>query len=463
MRMRRTPQLLSVLAWLVALAAIALSANTDESRAQGVFERLVMPGPLAKPHEHLTKKCEACHAAFDRKSQVKLCVACHKPIAADRAAKTGFHGRSPDASTGECRLCHGDHQGRDVDVTGLDQLLFDHTMTDFKLVGKHAATDCAACHEPGKKHRTAPHACSACHKKDEPHKGRLGSNCATCHTQNAWLPTRKFDHGKTRFPLKHGHAKVACALCHAGERYKNLPTTCVSCHAITDAHQGRYGAKCETCHSETAWKTIHFRHDVATRFALKGAHAKVKCTGCHKTDLYASKPSMGCVSCHRKDDPHKGQLGNQCGRCHNEQRWRTNVAFDHDLTRFPLVGRHAKTKCTSCHKSKAFKDAPRTCSGCHSDKFHQGRLGTGCTNCHSPAGWRIVRFDHDRQTTFPLTGAHKQLNCHACHKATQARTIALPKACVSCHTKDDVHRGALGQACETCHGTGSFRLRVRRR
>ena len=164
--------------------------------------------------------------------------------------------------------------------------------------------------------------------------------------------------------------------------------------------------------------TISFNHDKATKFPLRGGHAKLACEQCHTGDLYRDKLSMACVACHRKDDPHRGQLGSNCQQCHKETGWRQKVVFDHDLTRFPLIGLHAVVPCEECHRTQSFKDAPRACASCQPDTHHVGRLGANCASCHNPNGWTRWRFDHDKQTRYPLTGAHHALQCHACHKET---------------------------------------------
>jgi hypothetical protein len=74
-------------------------------------------------------------------------------------------------------------------------------------------------------------------------------------------------------------------------------------------HGGRYGAKCDTWHDSNKWATIRFNHDRDTKFPLRAAHAKVRCDACHTGDLYRDKLQTACVSCHRKDDRHDGQLG----------------------------------------------------------------------------------------------------------------------------------------------------------
>jgi hypothetical protein len=174
-------------------------------------------------------------------------------------------------------------------------------------------------------------------------------------------------------------------------------------------------------------------------------------------DLYKEKLTATCVSCHKKDDPHKGQLGVRCAQCHNETGWRKKVVFDHDITRFPLVGLHAAVPCEECHRTPSFKDAPRACNSCHKDVHHAGRLGTGCAHCHNPNGWSRWRFEHDKQTRYPLTGAHKGLQCYACHRTTTVTKIAVDTTCYACHAHDDTHQGSFGRTCESCHNTTSFK------
>jgi len=268
---------------------------------------------------------------------------------------------------------------------------------------------------------------------------------------------KPYDHNRTKFPLKDGHRNVACTACHVGERYRDIGAACVDCHQIQDVHAGRYGANCETCHDQNKWATVRFNHDKNTKFPLRGAHVRVKCDACHTGDLYRDKLATACVSCHRKDDLHDGQLSRRCEQCHGDDNWRRIASFDHDLTRFPLIGRHGVATCEECHRSWRFKDAGLACASCHRDEHHEGRLGANCALCHNPNAWALWRFDHDTQTRFPLVGAHHGLNCHACHVTRKVTKIALGKDCYSCHQKDDVHRGALGKTCERCHVTTSFK------
>lgn len=444
-------------------ALLLLATASIAAHSQGLFEKLVMPGPLITGHAHLEKNCNSCHEPFSRQSQTGLCLACHNSIDADRQSVRGFHGRHPEASKGECKVCHTEHKGRQFDIVQLNRETFNHALTNFVLIGSHKRASCDGCHATNAKYRVAAQRCVACHSTKDPHKGRLGDKCDSCHSEEAWHRVKPFDHSKTRFALVGSHSGVACAKCHAGERYKDLPKTCVSCHRLQDKHGGRNGNNCETCHTPKKWAVTSFSHDKATKFPLRGGHASLTCESCHTGDLYRDKLSMACVACHRKDDPHKGQLGNTCERCHKETGWRQKVAFDHDLTRFPLIGLHTVVPCEECHRTQAFKDAPLACASCHKDAHHVGRLGTNCGSCHNPNSWTRWRFDHDKQTRYLLTGAHRALQCHACHKATNVARVTAPTNCYGCHSRDDAHDGAFGRACEKCHDTNSFKQGLSRR
>lgn len=431
-------------------------AATRQTHGQTVFEQMVTPGELIEKHADLEKTCNSCHEPFAKSSQPQLCLKCHDKVAADQRTKTGFHGRHVEASVASCKQCHTDHMGRAAVIAPLDKTAFDHDLTDFVLKGKHVTTTCESCHATRAKFRDAPGRCIDCHRKDDRHKGALGEACASCHTESDWKQVLAFDHGRTRFPLEGAHTKVACASCHAGERYKGVPTACIGCHKKDDVHKGRLGAKCESCHGPASWKNAKFNHDKDTKFPLRGAHVSLTCEACHK-GARAKTPPTACIGCHRGDDVHRGQLGPDCQSCHSETAWRGTAKFDHDKTRFPLVGLHGDVACKACHKGSSYKDVSGTCASCHQDQFHQGRLGSACATCHTAQGWPLFHFDHDTQTAYPLTGAHRQLDCHACHATTAPDSLKLPTACVACHAGDDVHDGAFGRRCERCHTTKAFR------
>ncbi len=426
--------------------------------AQSLWERLVLPGDLTEPHAKLQNDCSNCHVDFAKGAQTPLCLDCHKETRADIDARTGFHGRSREAQAFECNHCHTDHEGRDFEIVIIDQDTFDHTQTDFALVGAHGGAPCGDCHEEGKPFREAPSACFECHREDDRHDGNLGKDCQNCHKSTAWAEVTAFDHSKTEFPLTNAHEKVGCAACHAGEIYEDLPTTCIGCHRIQDIHDNRFGPKCEECHSNTKWTEIKFDHDKNTDFTLTGAHRDAVCNDCHANNIHDNSMKGACQECHGTDDPHLGALGPRCDSCHTTSGWIVDVRFDHDLTTFPLIGQHGVVPCEACHRDQRYRMEQTGCAACHAaEDVHKGRLGERCATCHNPNGWALWLFDHDRQTRFALTGAHGKVKCETCHSQPAATGQSLPLSCIGCHGGDDVHRGRFGRNCSACHSTATWK------
>lgn len=428
----------------------------------GAGETALMPGGVIEGHAKLEENCKECHVRFDKEAQSKLCADCHKEVKADIQKHEGFHGRLEEQ---QCRTCHTEHKGRDAKIVVLDIEKFDHAKTDFPLLGAHqkqGKIKCKDCHETKKKYREAPSACNDCHRKDDKHKGSLGTDCKNCHNERDWKET-KFDHSleKTRFALSGKHLDVKCGKCHADpSRYKGAPHECVACHIKVDKHKGQYGKKCETCHVDHDWKKIEFNHNLETKFKLLGKHESVKCLACHKGPLYKEKTPTTCVACHRKDDVHKGGLGEKCATCHSEEKWKT-TKFDHDKdTKYPLLGKHITIKCDACHKPELKESKAKlstVCVGCHLSKDkHKGDFGAKCESCHKEKDWKEISFDHDRDTKYSLKGKHEKVKCTACHtgKLYQQK---LGQDCVSCHKKDDVHKNQLGKRCESCHNEKNWK------
>ena len=441
-------------AWLLLGMAFASSVFGQS------LETAIMPGPVIEGHAKLEGECRNCHVRFNRAAQSGLCLDCHKDVARDIAGRAGYHGRQAEK---ECRACHTDHKGRGARIALLDARAFDHAGTDFVLRGAHAGPrlECAACHVAGKKFREAPSACYACHAKDDKHKGALGKACADCHGEADWKKTR-FDHSKTRFPLRNRHADVACKSCHQDPAFKGAPLACAACHAKDDrkkGHQGRFGDKCESCHTDRGWKVTTFNHDRNTKYPLKGLHQRAACHSCHTAALQRAQPPTACVACHKADDArkgHRGKFGAKCETCHVEKGWGV-TSFDHSRdARYPLRGRHAQVKCASCHTGVLYtQKLASTCLACHrKDDAHKGQLGPKCESCHNETSWKETRLDHGL-TRFPLLGKHAQVKCKDCH--TTPRFKDAPTDCYACHRDDDKHRLRLGTACAECHQPRSWK------
>lgn len=184
---------------------------------------------------------------------------------------------------------------------------------------------------------------------------------------------------------------------------------------------------------------------------------------------------MECAQCHV--DPHQGRFAAKGGRaatggcvtCHDVTDF-TAAKFDvarHQATGFPLTGAHGAVPCTGCHAElasrpkrsslvlAAARPAPllfaverRDCAGCHQSPHgnqFQARADHGaCDACHGVEEFRPAdRFQHDRDTSFRLQGAHAKVACAACH-----RTDRGPKGATRV-----VYTGTPSR-CEACHATG---------
>lgn len=444
-------------------------------KGRDAFDHRETGWPLAGAHARL--KCRDCHRA-DHIKDVSLVRERHKNP-----------GRTFLGLGAACRDCHRDEHGRQFE-RACDRChvvdawrpakRFDHATARFRLDGRHVDTSCVKCHTGAPGSAAADTSgpwtrwkglafgnCDACHR--DPHDASLGKDCAHCHATTGWrtVAAADFDHDRTRYPLRGRHAELRCERCHNPDApaRKVAYARCDDCH--DDHHaaapDGRRFADCGSCHSVRGFAPAAFavaRHD-STPFPLRGGHLAVACIACHAPPrAKAATPlflrSDACTACHR--DPHAGttakwQGDRGCAACHDVASW-SRVAFDHGRTDFPLTGRHETTACRACHLGTAAKDAapawrfadtPSRCETCHRDPHH-GQFaaaapdnGTACERCHTPADWRALRFDHDQDTEFALTGGHKGVACNACHRtegegaAAFVRYRPVAKRCEACH------------------------------
>jgi len=432
------------------------SCHTESGWKPSTFDHAKTRFVLLQKHEKA--KCSACHTDLQHLANTsRECVSCHR--------KDDKH-KGTEGNT--CENCHTESNWKESN--------FDHSKTRFTLTQRHARVKCTACHDDAQHFANTPSRCVACHRKDDVHKAGLGESCDNCHTAATWKEAARFDHDRsTRFALRDAHRKAKCESCHVDARGRDTKSSgarpfadkpalaCASCHERDDrekGHRGRFGDKCETCHTEAAFKTVKFDHGRDTQWVLRGKHRDAKCDSCHKADykgsLYQEKLVTRCFACHERDDAHKGQLGSDCANCHSESTWRESP-FNHDKARFQLRDKHAKVECKSCHATAMFKDAKAECASCHvKDDVHKTRLGTQCEQCHTERDWKSGRFDHDR-TKFKLTLSHAKTKCLMCHKEPMKDKVLQSVECVSCHRRDDIHFETNGTDCDRCHTADNWR------
>lgn len=410
----------------------------------------ISPGKLARAHKSLegAAQCVQCHA-LSRAPMSASCLNCHKDVKALIDQQRGYHARLPAGQRLECASCHPDHAGEDFDMIawpGAGKSRFDHRQAGWALEGKHVEAKCEACHVT--KYRTSPvaglskrktgtpwigleQACASCHKTDDIHEGALKGGCDQCHDAKKWAPAPTFDHADARYPLDGKHVDVKCEKCHETPR-------------------------------------------LSVKVNTKG----------EKIPVFRPVPYAKCNDCHA--DPHKGRIREACTTCHETKGWEAidRRDFNHDATRYPLAGKHARVACAACHGKGNERPTPAyaTCAGCHAD-VHRGEAGPSrdCAACHKVASFAPAAFtvaEHAR-TPYPLEGRHTSTRCAACHTAIRVTPTApagvapgvvaaasfvrlkLPfAACGDCHV--DAHAGqpAVTRAtggCTACHTVGGFK------
>jgi hypothetical protein len=165
-------------------------------------------------------------------------------------------------------------------------------------------------------------------------------------------------------------------------------------------------------------------------------------------------------------DPHDGHFPT-CTDCHGVRGFRPSIIdlVAHKRYKFALEGAHRAVPCIGCHgdmkhpattsslvaarwsfQPLRFAAPKGGCAGCHESphgvQFVARRDGGACEACHgvdafSPAS----RFDHERDATFSLKGAHAHVPCARCHPASRGPT---GKAVVTYRP--------VSAKCEACHG-----------
>ena len=304
--------------------------------------------------------------------------------------------------------------------------------------------------------------------------------------------------------LSKAHANLEgvsnCTKCHAvGNKVTNQK--CLDCHkeinSLISAKKGFHasaevtGKDCFVCHNDHHGRNFQIiKFDKATfdhaktGYVLKGAHAKedckaCNCKSCHKPSFIKDSElknktstylvlSQECLSCH--EDFHKGAMSPNCSNCHGFDSFKNATGFDHNTTKFPLIGKHKTVDCEKCHKSTIidgksvhqFKGiAFNNCTSCHKD-IHENKFGQNCSQCHTEESFHTTikgnnNFDHDK-TDFKLVGKHKTVVCKSCHKNNLTDPIKFA-LCSNCHIdyhKKEFSNNGVVPDCNVCHTNDGF-------
>jgi hypothetical protein len=375
------------------------------------------PGKLARGHAYIDgpQNCSKCHVPGKREIDDKKCLACHTPVEMRIDQKKGVHA-SPKAIGRPCLLCHKEHKGPDADIFGWTtfggQAKFNHDISGFPLTGRHSVVDCKDCHK------------------------------------------QKTQTGRPSFLL--------------------APTNCQGCHRSPHGELHDVLAGCERCHDAKSWRPLEpmkFDHNRDARFPLETKHIGVPCNSCHPKSVFRlSNWASDCTPCHK--NVHGESLFGQkhCTSCHSAKVEWSSIDFDHNhKTRFALEGPHKKP-CVTCHAPTARSSPGKNCESCHKD-VHAGRFAKvgECASCHLVTTWGPeMKFDHNRQTRFPLSGRHEVVDCRACHRGKgpsdyenfdklitvtgTGKSKVIKSDCMGCHKHADVHKKQFtNDQCLKCH------------
>ena len=457
----------------------------------------ISPGDLTTAHAKYEgiSNCTQCHVLGNKVTSAK-CLACHTEIQGLVKQNRGYHADKLVKGK-DCFACHSEHHGRNFKMIRLDEKKFNHEQTGYSLKGEHKVIDCRECHKPEniaskelKKRKDTflglGKACLSCH--DDYHQKTLSNDCASCHDFTKFTPAPNFNHNKAKFKLTGKHIDVKCIECHKKTIQNQVEMQqftgikfddCVNCHK--DPHAGHFTNKCAQCHTDQSFTLFNgkksFDHN-KTKFTLNGSHKNVDCFECHKnntTALTVFQDRNGinetdCITCHK--DFHEGKFGENCAQCHIEKSFhslKTMDFFDHNLTDYPLEGKHINVDCKKCHADSYVKPINFSeCKNCHKD-FHEGQFVKNgvvqdCKTCHSLAeGFDISQFtiEEHEKTKFPLNGSHLAVPCLACHQENKKWNFKdIGTQCIDCH--DDVHKNTISetiypiQNCTVCHQTESW-------
>ncbi len=300
--------------------------------------------------------------------------------------------------------------------------------------------------------------------------------------------------------LYKGHSHLEgifnCTQCHTiGEKVSD--DKCLHCHTEIkqriDQKKGyHYSSEvrtksCFQCHSDHHGKNFqiirfdekNFDHR-KTGYPLTGKHRSIDCRACHQKPNI-QEPSLlsknftflglstACVNCH--EDVHQGSLSSQCAKCHNTSSFSPASLFDHQKTKFPLLGKHRQVDCKACHVNPKNMDDRKlsftvtsfqSCNSCHSNPH--AKSVSSCQQCHTEESFTKFtgqKFFNHQQTSFELKGKHKTISCGACHNlqdqlSSLFQEFALKKSlsCMECH--QDIHQGKFGNDCKKCHTEEGF-------
>jgi len=354
--------------------------NTETFKPAAKFDHSYAKFKLTGAHQKVN--CAGCHKV-ETKNGKKFQTFKGIPFQNCNSCHTDVHKGSFGTNCSSCHMTASFHQ--------INQSAFDHSRTNFPLVGKHKVVGCNNCHKNPTGYKMKYGLCIDCHT--DYHKAQFVvneqvQNCADCHNEYGFRPTT-FSlerHNKTNFPITGAHLATPCESCHYQQNqwnFKGIGIACIGCHENIHKNELKVefmpDENCTICHETSSWKTISFDHN-KTKFQLFGRHSQITCGSCHRAELFEgttiifSSQKSECENCH--SDVHLGQFEvegvSDCGKCHGFENWKPEK-FDHSNTEFKLDGAHKNIECSKCHPQTEvngntlikFKLEDFKCATCH--------------------------------------------------------------------------------------------------
>lgn len=181
---------------------------------------------------HLATPCLMCHQNNSKEDELwefrsigMNCIDCHVNI-------HELEIRPEIYPNNDCKVCHSTESWRECN--------FNHTTTQFELLGKHLTIDCRECHweelTQARIFNGIGSNCIDCHS--DVHSGQfIDQKCNSCHGFEDWTAS-EFSHDRANFILDGSHINLNCEQCHFPETkdgntyilYKTNQTKCIDCH-----------------------------------------------------------------------------------------------------------------------------------------------------------------------------------------------------------------------------------------
>ena len=229
--------------------------TTRDLVAAPLWQRMVAPGELSKPHAFLENNCAACHTPV-KGVEAKSCIVCH----ADNKTLLARQPSAFHAEISACSACHLEHQGRVASTTKMDHAALARIgIKQIQNEPQRAGADVGQIKRWLEASSTAPQSalahmqpdeallnCAQCHATKDRHRGLFGADCASCHVTAKWT-IAEFRHPSS--------ASQSCAQCHqAPPSHYMMHFKMVS---MTIAHMEKADVnQCFLCHQTTSWNDI---------------------------------------------------------------------------------------------------------------------------------------------------------------------------------------------------------------